>query len=226
MLLRAVDSSSDFTRSKAITVTHLKGLLGILLIASRILHAETALIELRPAASGRMELTVEKTGLLAGKKHLFTFSQYQGSLRFDRETPEASTIEFVIEASTILCRDTWLSAKDLGKVQKYAVQDMLAAAKYPRIRFRSTVFRKQNAGRYDVEGVLTIRDVAKPVVVTASLIPGPGNEISIEGTARVRLTDFGLKPPSAALGTIGTKDEMSLRFALPAAMPAEPSSLP
>jgi hypothetical protein len=47
------------------------------------------------------------------------------------------------------------------------------------------------------------------------------NEISIEGTARVRLTDFGLKPPSAAFGAIGARDEMTLHFALPATVRAK-----
>jgi hypothetical protein len=30
----------------------------------------------------------------------------------------------------------------------------------------------------------------------------------------ISLTDFGLKPPSAALGTVGTKDKMQLSFHL------------
>jgi len=34
----------------------------------------------------------------------------------------------------------------------------------------------------------------------------------MEGVSRIRLTDFGLKPPAAALGTIGTKNEMLFRF--------------
>ena len=101
--------------------------------------AETAIVQLRAAASGRMELTVEKTGLLSGKKHLFTFSKYQGTLRFDWETPQASTVEFTIGAGTIQCRDTWLSAKHLGKVQQYAVKEMLDAEEHPQIYFRSTV---------------------------------------------------------------------------------------
>jgi hypothetical protein len=37
------------------------------------------------------------------------------------------------------------------------------------------------------------------------------------GSATVRITDFGLKPPSAALGVIGTKDEMTFSFVLRAA---------
>jgi hypothetical protein len=35
---------------------------------------------------------------------------------------------------------------------------------------------------------------------------------SLEGGATIKMTDYGLKPPAAALGTIGTKDEMRIEF--------------
>ena len=54
-------------------------------------------------------------------------------------------------------------------------------------------------------------------MVAASLNAGPANEVSIEGLARVRLTDFGLKPPTTALGAIGTRNEMAFHFVLTAA---------
>jgi polyisoprenoid-binding protein YceI len=163
---------------------------------------------------------VEKTGLLSGKSHLFTFSQYEGAVRFDRERPQTSTVTFFLQAGTILCRDTWLGAKDLRKVQEYAVKDMLAANKYPQVSFRSSGVKKIDPDHYNVEGILTIRDVSKPVSVVASLTVGAGEHISIEGTARVHLTDFGLKPPTAALGAIGTKNEMVFRFVFPATAPS------
>ena len=37
-----------------------------------------------------------------------------------------------------------------------------------------------------------------------------------EGAATVRLTDYQLKPPSALLGAIGTKNEMTVSFTLKA----------
>jgi len=100
---------------------------------------------------------------------------------------------------------------------------MLEADRYPKISFRSIAIRKVDAIRYEVEGILTIRDVSKPTVIAASLNGSSGEPLSIEGTARVRLTDFGLKPPTAALGTIGTKNEMVFHFFLPAIARTESS---
>lgn len=183
-------------------------LIPVLLLGVGAASAETRIYYLRAGDNDRVELAVEKTGLLSGKEHLFTFSQYDGAVRFDRERPEVSTVTFFLQAGTILCRDTWLSAKDLRIVQEYAVKDMLAANRYP----RSSGIKKIDPTHYEVEGILIIRDVSKPVVVVAWLTVGAGEYLSIEGVARVRLTDFGLKPPTAVLGTIGTKNEMVFRF--------------
>jgi hypothetical protein len=38
--------------------------------------------------------------------------------------------------------------------------------------------------------------------------------LMFRGTARVLLTDYGLKPPAAPLGAIGTKNEMEFSFSL------------
>jgi len=96
------------------------------LIATGVTSAEAVPYQIRPGGSNRLELTVEKTGLLSGKKHAFTFSRFEASLAFDRERLESSTVAISIESNSILCHDTWLSAKDLRKVQDYAQNDMLA----------------------------------------------------------------------------------------------------
>jgi polyisoprenoid-binding protein YceI len=182
--------------------------------------AQAVPFEIRPGSdpsTSKMELTVEKTGLLSGKKHLFVFSQFQGAIQFDRDKPEASSVMFSIESNSILCKDTWLSAKDLKKVQEYALQDILAVNKYPQITFKSTRITKTAAGRYQVEGTLQIKGVAKPIVVEATLKNGSPDALGIEGNASIRLTDYGISPPKAALGTIGTKNEMPFHFVLTAA---------
>jgi len=173
-----------------------------------------AAYEIRSGDPSVLELTVEKTGLLSGKKHRFTFSRYHAALEFEPAAPEISNVVLTIEAGSITCQDTWLSAKDLRKVQDYAVKDMLAADRYPRIAFRSTAIMKIDSSQYQVQGELTIRNVSRPVTVTASLQAGANTLPLIEGSARVRLTDFGLKPPTAVLGAIGTKNEMMFHFVL------------
>jgi hypothetical protein len=43
----------------------------------------------------------------------------------------------------------------------------------------------------------------------------------LEGASSLLLTAFGLKPPTTALGTIGTNNEMAFRFVVVAKQAAE-----
>jgi polyisoprenoid-binding protein YceI len=186
----------------------------LLLLTASFATAAIEALEIHPRPEAVMKLTVEKTGLLRGKKHLFTFSRYSGALVFNRASPELSSITLSIDSASIMCQDTWLSAKDLRKVQEYAAGEMLAVRTYPQIKFRSTSIRKVAPDRYEAEGMLIIRNISKAITVVATTREESEGLLSVEGEATIRLTDFGLKPPTAALGTIGTKNEMSFRFSI------------
>jgi polyisoprenoid-binding protein YceI len=171
---------------------------------------------LAPEPASRFELVVTKTGFLRGKQHLFVFDRFNGTLRYDGRKPEASRVRFEIASKSLVCKDTWVSANDLRKIQDVATRDMLDVERHPTITFDSVSIRPTTAGMFEVQGDLTIRGVTKPVVIAVSVSPSADRGLSIEGRAQVRLTDYGLKPPSAAFGTIGTKDEMALSFNLTA----------
>lgn len=91
---------------------------------------------------------------------------------------------------------------------------MLAADRFPQITFRSDLVRRAEVADHQVRGLLAIRDLAKPVSVSVTMKPDGGESVRFDGTASVRLSDYGLKSPSAILGAIGTKNEMMLRFSL------------
>jgi polyisoprenoid-binding protein YceI len=165
---------------------------------------------IHPDENGKLELHVVKTGLYRGKVHVFLFPDYQGMLIYDAAHPEASQINLAIRAASIKLTDTWLNAGDFKSVQEYALKDMLDVAKYPEMTFVSSAVQARDATHFEVRGTLTIRGVAKPVVVNVAKT----GEIQFAGDAKVRLTDFGLKPPKAALGLIGTENEMQFSFVL------------
>lgn len=167
---------------------------------------------LAPAKGIYLRLEVGKTGLLRGKKHVFEFTRYRGAVAFDPSSPLTSEVRFTIESASIRCLDDWVSEKDRNKIQREAEREMLAVDRFPDIGFRSTRITSEAANRFHVRGMLTIRNVAKPVDIDVSLQPDGGKTVWADGQASVKLTDYGLKPPTAALGTIGTKDEMKLTF--------------
>lgn len=173
--------------------------------------------ELRPHAADKLELRVAKTGLYRGKVHVFVFLQYSGTLDYDPQKPEDSRVSLTVSARDIKLTDTWLSEKDFKSVQEYALKDMLAAEKYPEIAFRSAEIRAVDASHFEVRGTLTIRGIAKPSVVRVTLESGP----RFSGEAVIRLTDYELKPPKAALGLVGTENEMKFSFFISPTTPSE-----
>jgi len=183
--------------------------IALALVLIPVFSAQAGRYSIRPDEGNRLELRVAKTGLYRGKVHVFLFPQYTGSLLYDPQKPEASQVTLTMAARDIKLTDTWLSAKDFKSVQEYALKDMLAAEKYPDITFSSTVVRATDSAHFEVRGMLTIRGIAKPAVLYVSL-----SGKSFEGDATIRLTDYGLKPPKAALGLVGTEDEMKFTFTL------------
>ena len=115
-----------------------------------------------------------------------------------------------------LCKDAWVSAKDLRKISQVALEDMLAANRYPTMTFTSSEIKALGGDRYVAQGMLVIRGISKPVEVNVQLRSANPTMLWVEGSARIRLSDYGLKPPSAILGAIGTEDAMALNFRLAA----------
>lgn len=144
-----------------------------------------------PGPDNYIRLEVLKTGLMRGKKHLFEFPVYRGTAERNPNRYQIS-----IDARRIECKDDWLKPADLKKVAEYAVKDMLDAEHNPEITYRSET------------GLLTIRGRSAPAGVAYK-------EVSpdvFEGSATVDMRLFGLKPPSAGLGTVGTDPWMKLSF--------------
>ncbi|MCX6595778.1 MAG: YceI family protein [Acidobacteria bacterium] len=165
-------------------------------VSGRARAAESRIV---PAPDAVFELEIDKTGLLSGKKHVFRFERYQG--RFDE-----TSVSFSVEANSLKVLDDWKPASGaLAKIREVTLgKDVLDAARFPEIRFEASAL-----GEGPVTGQLTVRGVAKPCVVTVQR-----SGAFIEGMAVVKYSAFGIKEQKAALGTIGTKDEMRVRFRL------------
>jgi polyisoprenoid-binding protein YceI len=144
------------------------------------------------------------------------FERYHGILRYDATKPEASAVSLDIESASAICKDTWVSSKDLRKIEAFALNDMLDSEHHPYIHFESAAAKPLQAKTYEVQGTLTIRNIPKPVKVSVNLEGASEDLLTFRCSGVVRITDYGLRPPTAGLGTIGTKDEMTVDFRLKA----------
>jgi polyisoprenoid-binding protein YceI len=179
------------------------------------LSGQTALYEIKPSPDSRFALEIYKTGFMSGKKHLLLFERFAGALNYNSATPEASKLDLNVESPSFVVKDDWVSASQAKSIREEAAgKNGLEVNRFPQIRFVASSIAK-SGDAFTVQGTLTIRGVDKPVTVRVSMKPEPaGGALRFEGKAEVKLKDYGIKPPTAALGAVGTKNEMAVSFSL------------
>jgi polyisoprenoid-binding protein YceI len=164
----------------------IRGLAALLIFACPLV-AQAATLEVDPA----------HTGVGFKVRHLFTnvngrFDRFEGTIAFDPDAPEKTTIEGTIDAASIDTdnekRDAHLRAADFFDVEKH-----------PKITFESTkvtdVDRAKKTAR--LHGVLGIRGVEKPVVLEASFLgqgkdPWGNERYGFHAETTIDRKDFGL----------------------------------
>ena len=102
-----------------------------------------------------------------------------------------------------------LSRNDKKKIHENVVKDVLRVRKHPEIRFDSTHVVPRGDG-FAVEGTLQIH--GKSSGIQAS-IRADGDRWVTE--VRIHQPDFGIKPYSAALGTLKVKPDVLIRVSAP-----------
>jgi polyisoprenoid-binding protein YceI len=173
----------------------------LLLMAPGVLAGESRTYRIEPNADSRFALEVYKTGLMSGRKHVLVFERFAGRLDYDAQNPEQSRVELTVDAGSLIVTDDWVNEKDRPKIADEALNNQLAAKQYPKIEFRSSSVRAAGGKeRYEVQGELTIRGTSKPATVIVDMKNAEGGSRLCEGEGTVKLKDYGLKPPSAAMG--------------------------
>lgn len=119
------------------------------------------------------------------------FHKLSGCIYFDAEDVARSTVEAEIDVTSL---STGIKKRD----DHVLSDEMLDAAAYPTITFRSTRVVPAGTGKATVHGDLTIHGVTRPVALEAEHF-GPvkspwGGEVSVgfTATARINRQDFGV----------------------------------
>lgn len=166
--------------------------------------------EWQVAPQAELVLLVDKTGLLNGKRHELHWPGLTGTVTYDAEKPLSTRMSLQVAAANLQVQETWIGEKDRKKVREFALGDeVLQAGKFREIAFVATAVQAgATADSFQLTGELQLRGVRKPVTLQVKRA-GP-NEFT--GESRFLMSGFGIKPPKAMLGAVGTKDEMLLRF--------------
>jgi polyisoprenoid-binding protein YceI len=138
-------------------------------------------------------------------RHLVTrvrgrFTDFSGTIQFDEAYPEQSSVAFDIKAASI---DTGTPDRDAH----LRSGDFFDAEQFPSIIFTTSRVAKASAERFDIEGTLTIRGLARTVTLPVSYLgtatdPWGNARVGFEGEVTINRKDFGLNW-NAALETGG-----------------------
>lgn len=167
-----------------------------------------------PSNDSTLAVEVYKTGLMRRKKHLLFFEGFRGELDYVPQAPERSRVKMTIDAASLVCRDKWLKSRRQQEVSRYARGEILAADRYPHITFASDRMTEKRIRGFAVDGVLTVRDMARTVNLNLVVNQTKPETLQIDGDAMFRLSEFGVSRPSSLFGLIGTKDEVLIRLLL------------
>lgn len=109
-----------------------------------------------------------------------------------------------------------------GRIMDRNTREALKAEDHPVIRFVQTAFSNQAAGnkaKIASTGKLTIAGTTRDVTLHATG-SHQGGGLLIEGSYPMKMTDFGVEPPTAMLGTMRTADEVTIHFRFNLELPA------
>ena len=153
-------------------------------------------------------------------RHLVTkvrghFSDFAGTIQFNDEAPEQSSVSFTIQAASI---DTQTADRDAH----LRSEDFFFVDKHPEISFVSSAISKKGNEHFDVRGTLTIRGVAKEISLPVKFLGHAkdswGNaRIGFEAETTIDRKDFGLKSNAALeTGRFLVEDEVKISLQIQA----------
>ena len=117
-------------------------------------------------------------------------------------------VEFRVEAAKMQVKpDPKIDPKTQAEIQKDMQEKTLESARFPEILFRSSHVEKETEGQWKVEGMLTLHGVTRP---TSLSVKRSGD--AYIGRTTLRQSDFGIKPITAAGGTVRVKNELEIDF--------------
>lgn len=162
---------------------------------------------------------VEKAGLLSGlaHNHEIGVKSFSGRVTVPEAGASGGSLELDVNAQSLTVLDKKPSEEDKKKIYNSMHSEVLESAKYQKINFKSTSvsdLKKTGDGySFTLNGDLTLHGVTKRIAVPVSATITP-QQLRAIGKYTLRQSDFGIKPYSAAGGTVKVKNEVVVNFIL------------
>ena len=161
---------------------------------------------------------VGKSGLFSGlaHNHEIGVKSFSGRVVVPAAGAGAGSLEMEVDAPSLEVLDKEPSEEDKKKIFNSMHNEVLESAKYQKITFKSvSVSDVKQAGSdaysFVVNGDLSLHGVMKRIAVPVAATVTP-QQLRATGKYTLKQTDYGIRPYSAAGGTIKVKDEVVVNF--------------
>jgi polyisoprenoid-binding protein YceI len=156
------------------------------------------------------------TGMLSAFAHnpAITIPDFEGEVSLNPEAVEQSSLRMVIHAASLTVTDD-ISEKDRKEINRKMHEEVLETDSFLDIEYECSLVSgsKITEGQYMValNGQLTLHGVTRSQPVSARV--GLNSDVlRATGDFPIRLSDYEIRPITAAGGTIKLKDELRLSF--------------
>jgi polyisoprenoid-binding protein YceI len=162
-------------------------------------------------ASSRYRLDVVHSTVGFAVKHMLfstvrgKFNDVQATAQIDEQTGSLRSVNAEISVASV---DTDNAKRD-GHLRS---DDFFNAEQYPTITFESTSIESEGSGNYRVDGILTIRDVSKPITLEGKLLGKMPGRVAFEAAGQINRQDFNVTWNKAlqSAGGLMVSDEVEL----------------
>ena len=148
-----------------------------------------------------------------GHDPVLAIKDFTGEAQFVPGSFESASLKITIKADSIVLSN---SEKDRLEIEQTMREQVLEIAKYPEIAFVSSNISvtRLSEGRYRARiiGDLTFHGVTQKNLWITAQVTVSGESLKAQGDFTLKQTDFGIKPFSAAGGTIKLKNELKFSF--------------
>jgi polyisoprenoid-binding protein YceI len=123
----------------------------------------------------------------------------------------------VEQRSIRICMKVLSIKSDMGRVMDNKTYEALKAATYPEIQFTVSapiqlVQVRDGQTAFQVKGELELAGMSKPMTMLVTTFETRQGNLSFEGSQRINMSDFGVKPPSALFGTMRAAPDITIHF--------------
>ena len=155
-------------------------------------------------------------GLLSGfgHNHNIAIKDISGETQFTDGTVAPASLHLKIRAESLTVTDK-VSDSDRQTIEKTMREQVLETGKYSEITFNSTKIEatKTPDGLYQARiwGDLTLHGVTHNILINSQLT-FDNKSVRASGEFSLKMTEYSIKPPSVAGGTIKVRDTLKFTF--------------